>query len=194
MKFAKRVVQSGGALDLSTPRRALPIRKNTKSLNLARIILKLASVNAYNEREELKHDDGSFMTDTDIADLLSYATTPTKSRKGVEQFVNRLHEAGVSPNLILNSQVKQMLAQRTMHVPLNEPPATMYVEPTTHRSGPDDSRPLNLKRRRSDDRDERPMTNEDERPKRQRIDENLNRMAEAMKAEPRIDWDDDPDL
>jgi len=183
MKYAKRVLQSGGALDLSSPR--APIRKNSKALNLARIVLKLAAVNAYNEHDQLKHDDGTYMSDTDIADLLSYATTPTRSRKGVEQFVNRLHEAGVAPIMIPNSQVKQMLAQRTMRVNI-QPPATAYDEPRINRLPPDDRVPLNLKRRRSND--------DDETPKRQRTEENLKRMADAMKPEPKIDWDDDPDL
>ena len=180
MKFAKRVME-GGALDLSTPRRVLPTRKNSKALNLTRIILKLAAVNAYNDREELKHDDGSYMTDTNIADLLGYATTPTRARKGVEQFVNRLHEAGVAPIMIANSQVKQMLAQRTMRVPPNLPPSTAFDEPLVERS-PTDAQPINLKRRRDD-----PDENQSKRLKRPIP-------AEAMKPGPRIDWDDDPDL
>ena len=166
MKFAKRVLQHGGS-DLFP--RPLPKKKNSKQLNMARVILKLASINGYNDREEIKLEDGSYLDNTNVIDLLNYAMTPTRARKGIEHFVNLLHEAGVEPLLILNGQLKHMLAQRTMRPPSVIP----IVQPLT---------PVEKRKHRSDD------DYNGKRVKRSDIPD------EALTPNSKIDWEHDSDI
>jgi len=187
MKYAKRVLQEGGndPMDLSISRIPGRRAKSTRQLNLVRIILKLASINGYNEREEILMDDGTYLSNTNVIELLNYALTPTKLRKGIEQFVDLLHKAGVEPSMISNNQVKQLLTQRIKRVPLQSPPPTSYEEPVISRSE-GTTMPINLKRRQSFDDDD---------DNRKRFKRSGNLPAEAMKPEPQIDWDyDDSDL
>ena len=108
MKFAKRVLMKGGSLKK---------KKSSKQINIARILLKLAFVNGYNEKEEILKDDGTFIPNSDVIDLTTYALTSSKTRKNIDAFVDLLHKAGVAPVMITNSHVKQMLSHRSMQVP-----------------------------------------------------------------------------
>ena len=77
------------------------------------IILKLASISAYNDHGHLKRADGSFSSDFQLIPLLVYALQRDKEVKGVDHFVDLLIKAKVPPNLITNENLKQKMIQKS---------------------------------------------------------------------------------
>ena len=72
----------------------------------AKIFASLALIQAYDSLGRVKNDDGSFLDDSDIVNLIIYALTPGKPRKGETQFIHRLAEAKIPLEWIVNDDIK----------------------------------------------------------------------------------------
>ena len=57
----------------------------------------------------IKNENGIFVDNSNIINLLSNATTPTKVLLGQEEFVNLLFKAGVEPELLSNENIRVRL-------------------------------------------------------------------------------------
>lgn len=79
---------------------------------LLKIILKLASVNGYDNNERIKLRDGSYLDQSDVVSLLLYTLSPGRKVHGLEQFVDLLKEAGVTSDMVINENVKSMLSRK----------------------------------------------------------------------------------
>jgi hypothetical protein len=75
---------------------------------LLTIILKLALHGAYDEDGKFKTSDG----EVDIAPLLMQACSPGRNVRGMNEFIDMLHDAGVTPDLILNVNIRDELSKR----------------------------------------------------------------------------------
>ena len=97
-----------------TQKRANSIRKYTyeRELKRCKILLKLAMYGGYDDLGRIKLSDGSFMEDSDIVPLLMHVLSPGRNIKGINEFVDLLHRAGVSPEFIINASVRDMLMRR----------------------------------------------------------------------------------
>ncbi|KAI1287864.1 hypothetical protein HDE_09791 [Halotydeus destructor] len=80
-----------------------------KHRKLINIILRLASVDGYNSLDQIKLPDGTYMSGTDVVKLTLHAVSPGSLMNGVEEFVNLLYYAGVEPNMVVNSEIQNML-------------------------------------------------------------------------------------
>lgn len=74
-----------------------------------KIILRLAAINGYDENGRIKLPSGTYMENSDIVTLLGHSLTPGRNISGLKEFVDLLAEAGVSDDLVINENVKQML-------------------------------------------------------------------------------------
>lgn len=125
-KMVLRPYQDGGAdadtniEDVFTPSRSIetqtekPKRGNSirkyaadRQQKLLHIVLKLAAYGGYDEDGKIKTRHGEVM---DIVPLLLYSSSPGRSVKGMADFVELLYNAGVSPDLVINVNVRDMLS------------------------------------------------------------------------------------
>ena len=83
-----------------------------RELKRCKIILKLAAYGGYDELGRIKLPDGTFMEDSDIIPLLMHVLSPGRNIKGINEFVDLLHRAGVSPEFIINTSIRDMLMRR----------------------------------------------------------------------------------
>lgn len=79
---------------------------------LLKIILRLATVNGYDNQERIKLKNGSYLEQSDVVSLLLYTLSPGKKVVGLEDFVDLLREAGVTSDMVINENVKAMLENR----------------------------------------------------------------------------------
>lgn len=87
------------------------------------LILKLAAIRGYNQIGNIKLPDGSYMPKTSISPLLQYVLSREKPVPGVNEFIQLLREAGVTPDLVTNENVKHKLISTT---------GEQYSRPYTH--------------------------------------------------------------
>ena len=73
------------------------------------IALKLAEQGGYDSYLRIKDKDGKSVEQSDLIGLLLHSLSPGRSVKGLREFVDLLHRSGVTPDLIINTQVKEML-------------------------------------------------------------------------------------
>lgn len=83
-----------------------------RELKRCKILLKLATYGGYNDLGRIKLPDGTFMEDSDIIPLLMHVLSPGRNIKGINEFVDLLHRSGVSPELVINASVRDMLMRR----------------------------------------------------------------------------------
>lgn len=76
-----------------------------------KLILKLAKVNAYDINGRIRNEDGSFLDNSDITHLISYAMSPGTVRKGEDTFIKLLYQANVEPELLYNNNLKAKLQE-----------------------------------------------------------------------------------
>ena len=69
--------------------------------------MKLALTSGYDSNGRMKERNGNYIQD--ITPLLLHALSPGRSLKGMDRFVQLLHEAGVLPEEVININVKEML-------------------------------------------------------------------------------------
>ena len=73
------------------------------------IIWKLAKHGGSNEDGKIKTSNGDTF---DLVPLLLHASSPGKNVKGIPEFVNLLYQSGVTPDLIINSYIREELKKR----------------------------------------------------------------------------------
>jgi hypothetical protein len=80
-----------------------------KYVNQIKIILKLAKIDGYDNNLRIKNENGNFIENSNIINLLQNATIAAKVLIGQDAFINLLFNAGVEPDLIVNENVKSKL-------------------------------------------------------------------------------------
>lgn len=75
---------------------------------LLHIVLKLATHGGYDENGNIRGSNGESY---DVVPLLLHASSPGRNVRGLTDFVNLLYKAGVSPDLIINSSVRDLLTE-----------------------------------------------------------------------------------
>src|SRR3989454_12577891 len=149
-----------------------------RELKRCKILLKLAAYGGYDDLGRIKLPDGTFMEDSDIIPLLMHVLSPGRNIKGINEFVDLLHRADVSPELVINASVRDMLMrrgtlQRTYNIPKEnsskdnlpqESPISrgsktiLLVNPRPFKRGREDESEKNeVKRLRADDIQNRPL-------------------------------------
>jgi hypothetical protein len=107
-----------------------------------KVILKLARKFGYDDDLKIKLRDGKYLEKSNIVDLLTYAMSVSKVLYGENEFIELLHSAGVSPDLIINDNVRSKLIhlQNKGKVP-NDNINHMEVDITTEKRKIDRKRP-----------------------------------------------------
>ena len=98
------------------------VRQQNIKNSLLEVLLKLASVHGYNLERQIRGRSGDYMTGTDVALLTSYTLQPDKLIRGKQEFVQLLLQAGVSPGLIVNENMKIFLPGASESPPAQPPP------------------------------------------------------------------------
>lgn len=88
----------------------LPTMKAAEKLaKLLKIILKIASINGYDEEGRIKDDNGVTIFQSDLVSLLQKAMSYEKVLVGKNEFINLLYKANVSPELLVNDDMRARL-------------------------------------------------------------------------------------
>lgn len=83
-----------------------------RDARIIEIIMRLALINGFSiDNFNLKDKYGNVIPSTNIIQLIKYAQLPQKFVYGESEFVNLLHQAGVSKNLIVNQYIKKRLEE-----------------------------------------------------------------------------------
>ena len=155
MRDAKKVMlvpQEGGGPELNmtelntqevsplTQKKENSIRKYAyeRELKRCKILLKLAAYGGYDDLGRIKLADGTFMEDSNIIPLLMHVLSSGRNIKGINEFVDLLHRAGVSPELVINTSVRDMLTRRgtlprTYNIPKENSSTEKLQEPPINR-------------------------------------------------------------
>ena len=111
-------MQSGGAINSSEkseginqelPRNSIRAHALNRLRKLLTIVLKLAKVQGYNDNYQIKGQDGNYIERTDLQSLLNWAVSQDKVMVGLNEFVDLLKKAGVTPEDVLNENLKVRL-------------------------------------------------------------------------------------
>lgn len=108
----------GGSLDAQAsqvskePRKRNAIRERAldKATKTAKIIMRLAAVNGYNDDFEIKLRDGKYLRGSNLVHLIWHVLTPAREVQGLKEFTELLRDAGVQSDWIDNPNVRTMLA------------------------------------------------------------------------------------
>lgn len=104
---ADMITQTESPAFASQPKNRIKAHTLDRQKKLLTIILKLAQVKAYNEYGNIRATDGKYRYD--IVPLLTYALSRDQGVHGLDDFVALLKEAGVTPDLILNENLRMKL-------------------------------------------------------------------------------------
>ncbi|KAI1299853.1 hypothetical protein HDE_03677 [Halotydeus destructor] len=168
------------------------LRAVERQRKLLKIIMRLAAINGYNDTENIKLSDGSYMSDSDIVSLLMHVLSPGKLVNGLKEFVDLLHTAGVTPDLIVNENVKAMLQKLHRVQPVRreaQPIVTQQIETPM-----EDVQSRAPKRRHEEvieERTEPPIKRPALKAKFRRTGPDTFSYEAPMNAAKSIDWDDD---
>lgn len=112
-----------------TSKKGNSIRKYAaeRQLKLVQIVLRLALYGGYDSEGRIKTSDGY----KDIVPLLLYAASPGRNVKGLSDFIDLLYKANVSPDMIINSTVREELLDRIKRGGRRESPRTKTTETST---------------------------------------------------------------
>jgi hypothetical protein len=77
--------------------------------NQVKILLKLGKLDPIDNNLRIKNENGVFIENSNIINLLHNATQDAKELVGQEAFIKLLYQAGVEPELILNQDIKSKL-------------------------------------------------------------------------------------
>jgi hypothetical protein len=120
-KFIPDAEQDGGG-----------VKKHPRD-SLASLLLKLASGHGYNESLNIRGQDGTFLPETNVLALASYATTPERYLPGKSDFVGLMSMLGIDPELIANEPMRMQLSNSrpTPQLPPRSPSMpTLYPQAT----------------------------------------------------------------
>jgi hypothetical protein len=134
----KMVLMPAEAVDQSTqtpPNNYARPEKGSKEMDklhkLLNIVLKIASVNGYDQNFRIYDANGSPITNSDIVVLLNNAVTPGKILYGENDFIRLLYEAQVNPQWIVNENVRNKLLHYDPNVDMG--PVTWEASTQTQR-------------------------------------------------------------
>ena len=104
------IPQVGGNVEVEQ-RKGNAIRQHAvdRQRKLLMVILQLAKNNLYTDELKIKLKDGSLLEANQFINLLNYALSPGKALAGVNDFVEVLHQAKVTPEMLINENVKLLL-------------------------------------------------------------------------------------
>jgi hypothetical protein len=80
-----------------------------KSARWAKIILKLASINGFDDQLRIKREDNTFVSNSNVIALVNHTLTQAKILTGLPELIKQLHNAHVDPELVINERVKAEL-------------------------------------------------------------------------------------
>ena len=105
------IQQTGGNTEPNEVRRGNPIRQYAmdRQRKLLTVILQLAKNNSYTDDLAVQLTNGSVLEPNQFINLLNYALSPGKAMTGINDFVEVLHRAKVTPEMLINENVKLML-------------------------------------------------------------------------------------
>ena len=107
------------------------IAPKSKLLKQIRVILGLAKIQGYDESGRIRDSKGNFIPNSDIVTLINHAMTPGRVLIGQDVFISLLKEAKITPDLIINDNVRSKLAGVTPSVsapPVHDP--QIHIEST----------------------------------------------------------------
>lgn len=101
-------------VDEPQPKKENSIRKYAaeRQKKLLIIVLKIAQYGGYDTDGRIKSKDGSFLASSDIIPLLLHALSPGRNLHGLDEFIDLLYRAGVNPEDIINTNVRELLRMR----------------------------------------------------------------------------------
>lgn len=168
--------------------RKYAIDRQTKMLA---VVLKLAQMKSYDIDSKITGDNGQRY---DVIPLLIHCFSPGKTIRGLESFIDILHQANVKPSDIINESVRDQLAKKRGFRPRLEPvqeiPEIEDVEPQRDEeeeeeeevfvdSPPDPPREQPKKRKLDPVREPR-MTRARKRKSKETIEEGPSKVAKTM--------------
>ena len=86
-------------------------RGDDKQTRILKIALKLARIDGFNDDLNVKAEDGSFITNSNLARLLNISQSKVKDIRGMQELIRLLFIAQIDPNYILNEFVKSKLLE-----------------------------------------------------------------------------------
>jgi hypothetical protein len=100
------------SVKVATPRKSA-IKKSSSKVNniynFIKVILKLAQKYGYDDDLRIKLKNGKYMENTNVVTLLEHAMSDGEVLYGESEFIELLHSSGVSPDLIINKNVRNKL-------------------------------------------------------------------------------------
>ena len=131
----EEMVQTGGSDPMDVTLTSDPVQPKGNKIRrhaaerqrkLLSIVLKLASKQLYDSAGRFETRKGK----VEIAPLLMYALSPGRTYPALDEFVELLHKAGVTPDEVINGTVREMLLAKAGEVPTRGNPPH---DSTTHR-------------------------------------------------------------
>lgn len=104
-------------------------RQSVVKNSLIDILIKLAKINGFNADKEIRGNDGNYMRGTDVGLLTAYVLQSERFVNGKKEFVDLLLQAGVSPTLITNENMK-------IYLPGNATLASQSLQPSAPSAPP----------------------------------------------------------
>lgn len=103
-------------------------RSNERQKKIMLILLKLALHGGYDSNGKIKTTNGDH---ADLVPLLQMASSPGRNVKGVDDFVSLLHDAGVTPDLVINHVIREQLQKKAVEVVKHTREQGTLTEPAT---------------------------------------------------------------
>lgn len=112
------------------------IKKHTleRQRKIMSVVLKLAQHGSYDADGVLIRTDGSRVEESDLIELLLFAMSRGRLIRGLDDFARILAKAGVTPDEVINSQVRDLLMKQInqhTNVPSTAPPPQDPPSPHT---------------------------------------------------------------
>ncbi|RWR98555.1 hypothetical protein B4U79_09641, partial [Dinothrombium tinctorium] len=139
-------------------RKKLILTNNEKLLRMIKIVLRLASVNGYDDEGRIRSKKGIFIDKSNIITLLNHAMSIGHPLIGEQEFIELLREAKVDPSLIIHENVKTKLANNYVRDDYENIPK----EPRVTSNVVDIAPVVNSRKRKFDEVDENVFKENDE--------------------------------
>lgn len=108
--YEQTMVQLGGEIETEA-KKGNAIRQHAfeRQRKLLLVILQLAKSNLYSDDLSIKLKNGDHLNSNQFINLLNYSLSPGKAITGIQDFVEILFEAKVTPEMLINENVKTLL-------------------------------------------------------------------------------------
>ena len=127
-KEPTKVAKPLDVVAVTSPPNTIKAKRGERQRQLIKLVLKLASISGYNEEGRLRLKDGTFSEELNVVPFLSLALRKGRNVKGIEDFVCLLREAKITPDMVVNEYLKQMLEETTVESPTTT--TSVEVEPS----------------------------------------------------------------